>query len=384
MGTFPIGIEPMQFVDVSVQHLKSWQAFIEVPSTREKLTRENTSLQGLKTEGIQNRLAQLEKRFEGVKVIVGVDRLDYIKGVPQKLHALEVFLTQHPEWIGKVVLVQLAIPSRQDVEEYQNLRAMVNELVGRINGRFGTVEFMPIHFMHTSVPFQELTAMYALADACLITSTRDGMNLVAYEYIASQQKRNGTMILSEYAGAAQSLNGSLIINPWDVQATADAIHAAVTMDKETRASNWQKLYKVSLRMSGLDIKVVLYFAISVLIHLHIALTFYSTSAHTPVWHGERASSKNVSPLDHIFPIRFLLIKSDRVQSPESTTHLPPLPCSSRKTAESPSQRVLGLSAVRGGGNIPWQRAKGGLPSKTRCRKWGGRVFCNWRSLRRSS
>ena len=80
----------------------------------------------------------------------------------------------------QVVLVQLAIPSRQDVEEYQNLRACVNELVGRINGRFGTIEFMPIHYMHKSVPFDELTAMYALADACLVTSTRDGMNLVRH------------------------------------------------------------------------------------------------------------------------------------------------------------------------------------------------------------
>jgi trehalose 6-phosphate synthase len=115
-----------------------------------------------------------------VKVIVGVDRLDYIKGVPQKLHALELFLTQHPEWIGKVVLVQLAVPSRQDVEEYQNLRATVNELVGRINGRFGTVEFMPIHFMHKSLPFDELCALYAVSDVCLVTSTRDGMNLVSY------------------------------------------------------------------------------------------------------------------------------------------------------------------------------------------------------------
>jgi len=104
--------------------------------------------------------------------------LDYIKGVPQKLHALELFLTQHPEWIGKVVLVQLAVPSRQDVEEYQNLRATVNELVGRINGRFGTVEFMPIHFMHKSLPFDELCALYAVSDVCLVSSTRDGMNLV--------------------------------------------------------------------------------------------------------------------------------------------------------------------------------------------------------------
>jgi len=127
---------------------------------------------------VKKRIQQLEQRFDGVKLIVGVDRLDYIKGVPQKLHALELFLTQHPEWIGKVVLVQLAVPSRQDVEEYQNLRATVNELVGRINGRFGTVEFMPIHFMHKSLPFDELCALYAVSDVCLVSSTRDGMNLV--------------------------------------------------------------------------------------------------------------------------------------------------------------------------------------------------------------
>ena len=134
--------------------------------------------QNLKKDSVQKRIKQLEARFGDVKVIVGVDRLDYIKGVPQKFHALELFLSQHPEWIGKVVLAQLAVPSRQDVEEYQNLRSTVNELVGRINGRFGTVDFMPIHFMHKSLPFDELCALYAVSDVCLVTSTRDGMNLV--------------------------------------------------------------------------------------------------------------------------------------------------------------------------------------------------------------
>jgi len=107
VAAFPIGIDPEKFVE------------------------------GLQKPKVQARIAALERKFEGVKLIVGVDRLDYIKGVPQKLHALEVFLTEHPEWIGKVVLVQVAVPSRQDVEEYQNLRAVVNELVGRINGKFG-------------------------------------------------------------------------------------------------------------------------------------------------------------------------------------------------------------------------------------------------------
>lgn len=107
VGTFPIGIDPDKFTE------------------------------GLKDNKIQARISQLKSRFGDCKLIVGVDRLDYIKGVPQKMHALEVFLSEHPEWVGKVVLVQLAIPSREDVEEYQQLRSTINELVGRINGQYG-------------------------------------------------------------------------------------------------------------------------------------------------------------------------------------------------------------------------------------------------------
>lgn len=213
VGAFPIGIDPEKFVE------------------------------GLKKPKVQERIAALSRKFEGVKLIVGVDRLDYIKGVPQKLHALEVFLTEHPEWIGKIVLVQVAVPSRQDVEEYQNLRAVVNELVGRINGRFGTIEFMPIHFLHQSVSFDELTALYAVSDVCFVTSTRDGMNLVSYEYIATQRERHGSLILSEFTGAAQSLSGSLIVNPWNTEDMANAIHDAVTMSAEQREANYKKLEK---------------------------------------------------------------------------------------------------------------------------------------------
>ncbi|KAI5288352.1 Trehalose-6-P synthase/phosphatase complex synthase subunit [Ascosphaera aggregata] len=213
VGAFPIGIDPDKFKE------------------------------GLKKEKIQKRIQVLEQKFQGVKLMVGVDRLDYIKGVPQKLHALEVFLTEHPEWVGKVVLVQVAVPSRQDVEEYQNLRAVVNELVGRINGKFGTVEFMPIHFLHKSVNFDELIALYAVSDVCVVSSTRDGMNLVSYEYIACQAKRHGVLVLSEFAGAAQSLNGSIIVNPWNTEELANAFQEAVTMSNEQRALNFQKLEK---------------------------------------------------------------------------------------------------------------------------------------------
>ncbi|CAO0792631.1 unnamed protein product [Mucor circinelloides] len=213
VGTFPIGIDPEKFTDA------------------------------LKEDKIQNRIQQLKNRFGDCKVIVGVDRLDYIKGVPQKMHAMEVFLSQHPEWVGKVVLVQLAIPSREDVEEYQQLRSTINELVGRINGQYGTVEFVPIHFMHRSIPFDELVALYAAADVCLVSSTRDGMNLVSYEYISSQQEKHGVLILSEFAGAAQSLNGSIIVNPWNTEELANAIHEAVTMPDDIRKANHQKLYR---------------------------------------------------------------------------------------------------------------------------------------------
>lgn len=211
VGAFPIGIDVTKFDD----------AF------------HNTK--------VLDRIGQLEKKFAGVKVIVGVDRLDYIKGMPQKLHSFELFLTEHPEWVGKIVLIQVAVPSRQDVDEYRDLWKETNELVGRINGKFGTVEYMPIHWLYHSVSFEEMTALYAVSDVCLVTSTRDGMNLVSYEYVAAQNARHGVLILSEFAGAAQSLNGALIINPWNTEDVAKAIHTAVTMPSDQRDANFRKL-----------------------------------------------------------------------------------------------------------------------------------------------
>ncbi|KAJ2099164.1 Trehalose-6-P synthase/phosphatase complex synthase subunit, partial [Coemansia sp. S100] len=139
VGTFPIGIDPSKFSEA------------------------------LATDEVRGRLGELERRFAGERVIVGVDRLDYIKGVPQKLLAFEQFLSQRGDGAERVVLVQVAVPSRGDVEEYRQLIGSVNELVGRINGRFGTIEYTPIHFLHRSVGFAELVALYAVADVCLIT-----------------------------------------------------------------------------------------------------------------------------------------------------------------------------------------------------------------------
>lgn len=199
---------------------------------------------GIKQDSVQKRIKQLHHQFgEDTKLIVGVDRLDYIKGVPQKLHAFDLFLQKHPEWIGKVVLIQIAVPSRGEVEEYQNLRTVVNELVGRINGRFGTVEFVPIHFLHKSVNFNELIALYAASDMCLVSSTRDGMNLVSFEYIACQKAVKGTLVLSEFAGAAQYLNGAIIVNPWNTEQLAEAIYEGLTMDQRKKDRNYQKMFR---------------------------------------------------------------------------------------------------------------------------------------------
>lgn len=199
-------------------------------------------VEGLTKEPVIDRIKQLKAKFGDTKVICGVDRLDYIKGVPQKLHAFEIFLTENPEWIGKVILVQVAVPSRGDVEEYQSLRATVNELVGRINGKFGTVEFVPIHYLHKSIPFEELISLYHLSDVCLVSSTRDGMNLVSYEYIACQQENHGALILSEFAGAAQSLNGAIIVNPWNTEELSDSIKESLTLPKEKKDLNFNKLF----------------------------------------------------------------------------------------------------------------------------------------------
>ncbi|ORX68830.1 hypothetical protein DL89DRAFT_275303 [Linderina pennispora] len=208
VGTFPIGIDPDKFSEA------------------------------LETDAVKARLGHFEQQFRDTQVVVGVDRLDYIKGVPQKLLAFEELLARHPEYVGRVVLVQVAVPSRGDVEEYQQLIVSVSELVGRINGRFGTVEYTPIHFLHKSVDFTELVSLYAISEVCLITSTRDGMNLVSYEYVASQQKRHGVLVLSEFAGAAQSLNGSIIINSWNIE-------EALSMSADQRLANFTTLYRYS-------------------------------------------------------------------------------------------------------------------------------------------
>ncbi|XP_021773908.1 alpha,alpha-trehalose-phosphate synthase [UDP-forming] 1-like [Chenopodium quinoa] len=197
-------------------------------------------IRALKVPQVQENIKELVERFAGQKVMLGVDRLDMIKGIPQKILAFEKFLEENPYWRDRVVLLQIAVPTRTDVTQYQKLTSQVHEIVGRINGRFGTFTRVPIHHLDRSLDFHALCALYAVTDVALVTSLRDGMNLVSYEFVACQDEKKGVLILSEFAGAAQSLGaGALLVNPWNITEVAAAIGKALNMSDEERTNRHQ-------------------------------------------------------------------------------------------------------------------------------------------------
>ncbi|GER26639.1 trehalose-6-phosphate synthase [Striga asiatica] len=201
-------------------------------------------IRALEVRQVQEHIKELKERFSGRKVMLGVDRLDMIKGIPQKILAFEKFLEENPYWHDKVVLLQIAVPSRTDVPEYQKLTSQVHEIVGRINGRFGTLTAVPIHHLDRSLDFHALCALYAVTDVALVTSLRDGMNLVSYEFVACQDSKRGVLILSEFAGASQSLGaGAILVNPWNITEVAAAIGQALNMPAEEREKRHRHNFK---------------------------------------------------------------------------------------------------------------------------------------------
>ncbi|EGD95782.1 alpha,alpha-trehalose-phosphate synthase [Trichophyton tonsurans CBS 112818] len=198
-------------------------------------------LEAVESEPVQKRIGELEYKYKDIKRIVGVDRLDYIKGLPEKLRGFQEFLRTHPEWVGKIVLIQIAVPSREDVQEYQELEAELYRLVGMVNGEFGKPDYAPVIFIHQSIPFEELAALYAASDICLLSSTRDGMNLVALEYIACQKERNGVLAVSEFAGVSSYLEGGVKFNPFNSSEIARVIYDAVEMDTDQRKKEHARL-----------------------------------------------------------------------------------------------------------------------------------------------
>ncbi len=168
-------------------------------------------------------------------LVLGVDRLDYTKGVELKLEAFRQLLLRHPDLREQVRLLQIAVPTRIDSPDYIRLKADIDQLVGSINAEFSTLDWTPIKYLFSSIPFKELLALYRMAGALLVTSKRDGMNLVSLEYAAAQDPRNpGVIILSEFAGSSAVLNQALSVNPWDSVATAEALFRALTMPADER------------------------------------------------------------------------------------------------------------------------------------------------------
>ena len=170
------------------------------------------------------------------RLLVGIDRLDYTKGIPRRLLAYERLLMEHPELHGKVRLVQVAVPSRTNVSAYADFKNNVDALVGRINGHFGTPRWSPVHYVYRNLSEQDVVALYRAADTLLVTPIRDGMNLVAKEFVAARSDCSGVLVLSEFAGAAAELAEALHVNPYDITRSAQAYFRALSMpDAERRA-----------------------------------------------------------------------------------------------------------------------------------------------------
>jgi trehalose 6-phosphate synthase len=179
---------------------------------------------------VRRRVEELRRSVgRGRKVLLGVDRLDYTKGIDLRLKAYAELLTRRPELAARTVLVQVAVPSRDRVIEYQRLQEQVDALVGRLNGEHGDVGVEPVSYVRRNLDLEELVAMYRLADVMVVTPLADGMNLVAKEYVASRTDDRGTLILSEFAGAAAELKAALLVNPHDVNGMADACERALAM-----------------------------------------------------------------------------------------------------------------------------------------------------------
>jgi glucosylglycerol-phosphate synthase len=192
---------------------------------------------------VQKKIARINELLDGVKGIVSIERLDYVKGSLEKLQAFERLLDEHPELVGGVTLLNIITPAAPGMEIYEALRIEVDRIVGRINGRFSTLEWTPVRYFYRSLPFEDVVAHYAACEVAWITPLRDGLNLVAKEFIAAKKATdtNGVLILSEFAGAAVELHGALLTNPYDANSMSKVLHQALTMGADETAYRCQRM-----------------------------------------------------------------------------------------------------------------------------------------------
>jgi trehalose 6-phosphate synthase len=188
------------------------------------------------------RAGELQHNLAGKQIVLGVDRMDYTKGIPERLLAFRNFLQSHPDLRGGVTLVQVVVPSREDIPKYQELKLTIERLVGAINGEYGVPGWAPVIYLHRSLSRSELVAFYRAAHVALITPLKDGMNLVAKEFCASRADEDGVLVLSEFAGAATELKGgALLVNPYDTEGVAAALYRALRMSAREQRVRMQRM-----------------------------------------------------------------------------------------------------------------------------------------------
>jgi len=217
--------------DHEMGHLKYQGRFVTVDSLPMGIDYDRFA-QAAISKDTQKEVKKFYQSVSSQQLILSIDRLDYTKGIPQRLQALDRFLDKFPEFRGKVSLILLVVPSRDTVEHYKTLKEEVELLVGRINGKYGKLNWTPIHYFYRSLPFHKLSALYSMADVALVTPLRDGMNLVCKEFVASKLDKTGVLILSEMAGSAKELSEAILVNPNDENAIVDALYNALTMPED--------------------------------------------------------------------------------------------------------------------------------------------------------
>lgn len=194
--------------------------------------------------GVKEKKILIQEAFNGQQIMLSIDRLDYSKGILQRLMAYVFFLEEHPEFFKKVVLYMIVVPSRDSVPQYEKLKNQIDQEVGRINAKYGSYDWQPIAYFYQSFPIEELSALYSAADVCLVTSMRDGMNLVCKEYVASRIEDDGVLILSELAGASHELVDAIIVNPTHLQEMAQAMENALNISESEMNYRMKSLRQV--------------------------------------------------------------------------------------------------------------------------------------------
>jgi len=274
-----------------------------------------------------------------VRTILTIDRLDYTKGIAQRLRAFEVLLQRHPEWREQVSLLMLVVPSRDQVAQYAALKEEIDELVGRINAQYATINWTPIQYFYRSLPFEQLVALYRLADVALVTPVRDGMNLVAKEYIASKADKGGVLILSERAGAAQELPDALIINPTNTGQLVEAMHQALLMPKQEQVSRMQHMQELVQRYdvfawTELFLNRLTYSKIK---QLTLATDVLSTDAKNQMLQEYQTASRRLLLLDYDGTMVHFAPNPQQVQPDPELLHL------LRTLADNPQNHVVIVS-----------------------------------------